>query len=542
MPYLLALTTPNSLLCSIALGSNSLEVGSQDDLSKRVATHLRGQINHLAIITPSPGQIAVNKQAIALFSHSDTVRADLLCPSSTGSVAVNAATHNSGHVVHPALMDSCFHLGAQLAAVGQENGAAGKAYVPVAIGAYLPLATAAPLSSAWAGAEIAQMMADGSATSKYFLRDLPAGPPKLALAGLQAKPAAAGLIQDASAALKVKASERSMLYEVLWQVSEAISEHPSSSRKEAKRWLDLDTRAPPVAFVLGPSKANYAASCMSDIATLQVTMAKTKAAGLSLHTAGVHPVGNSIARPSKLSNIIASSAAWGLIRVAATERPDLKWTAHDAHPAHAKVHNQHQLPGNDAFGTATYPGTQATPRLLSEHEQEQYIHGSFCTDGRTIVTGGLGGMGTIIDVLWSMALFRSSNVQSLSCKMMTCCIQLVLHLILSRWHTIAHKVDCASKLHCLRGVRSWSSAGVGSLVGGWLMSLGCANVCLLGRTGRLASMHGKAVPDIALSGNTSLTMARADLGCIEEMESIAWRDTAAFVRGIIHAGTRHASY
>lgn len=380
-PLLLSLAAAVHVQCSVSLSDGSLEITSAASVA-RASVHLRTAAvrfnsDHPTATSSNYGHI---KQSLLAASVSSSLKAvEQQHIGSCATLAVNPAAHGSGYVAHPALVDGCLHMGARLAdALQQSLPAVPQAWVPVAIGAFCPERELVPTDGAWAGAEIIGRLQGGSALSSYRLSGGCSGPALLDLADLQAKPARAAAALPAGTA--AAEAEPQMLYKVQWQSSEPLVSLQPGSRRGIRKTLRSLRR--------GRTDGSAAASCLRDVTNVQRAMAQTGGTGFDLSMRGVQS--QDIARSGgNLASLAKGAAAWGLIRVAASERPDITWAATDIG---ATAKRSQQVRG-DAFGTILDAGLAAVPRILAEEEEDATrVHGeAFGVSGRIVITGGLGG-------------------------------------------------------------------------------------------------------------------------------------------------------
>ena len=378
-PLLLSMATAVRVHCSVSLSDGSTEVTS-GATAARTTVHLRNTAVQFFSGHPAaaPGEHALNKPShLATIMCSKSPSANKTHVGSSATLAVDQAKHGSGYLAHPALVDGCLHMGADLADALQRTGGPSQAWVPVAIGAFCPLQDLAAAQDAWAGAEVTVRLPDGSATSSYRLRGGCAAQGLLHLGDLQAKPARlAPIPATASAAPQ-------LLYTVQWQSSAPLDGmHAVMARRRG-----ITKRVRP-SLRSAAAAGSAAASCLGDITNIQRVMAGPGSADFELTTQGV--LASDMTRSGRsVPELVKGAAAWGLVRVAASERPDMKWAAID----HAPFATPTRKPvmGQDAFGTILDAGLAAVPRILGEDEQAAQVEESLGLTGRIVITGGLGG-------------------------------------------------------------------------------------------------------------------------------------------------------
>lgn len=383
-PLLLSMAAAVRVHCAVSLSNGSMEVTS-GATAARTSVHLRTATVQFFSGHPAaaPVQHASNKpRLVAAVMSSKLPRATQQHMGSSAILAADQARDGSGYLAHPALVDGCLHMGAHLADALRRTGVASQAWVPVAIGAFDPMQELATVRNVFAGAEVTARLPDGSATSSYRLRGGCDARGLLHLADLQAKPARLAAL-PAAAAAAAEAAPR-LLYKVQWQSSAPLDGmHTLMPRRRG-----IKKRMRPLSR--GAAASSAAASCLGDITNIQRAMAGPGSADFELATQGVSA--NDIARSCRSASDVASgAAAWGLVRVAASEHPDARWAGIESAPF--AIPARERPTGQDAFGTILDAGYAAVPRILGEDEQAAQAADSFGPTGRIIITGGLGGDG-----------------------------------------------------------------------------------------------------------------------------------------------------
>ncbi len=383
-PLLLSLAAAVHVQCSASLSDGSLEVTSAGGPAARASVHLRTSAVLFYSKLPTVALPPVQHSSLAaLLASSLPAAKQQQHIGSSATLAPNPAVHGSGYVAHPALVDGCLHMGARLADALQHSRAVPQAWVPVAIGAFCPMRELATADGAWGGAEITGRLQDGSALSSYRLSGGCSAPALLDLADLQAKPARmAPVLPTKTAAAE---HEPRMLYKVQWQCSEPLAGMQSRGMLGIKK--ALRSSASPSRRI--SSAGSVAASCLRDVTNIQRAMTQPPAAAFDLGTRGVQSQEIAGSGTRNLITLAEGAAAWGLVRVAASERPDIKWAARDL--AASAKYGQQGGEGGDAFGTILDAGLAATPRILAEEEDTSLAAPVLAVTGRIVITGGLGG-------------------------------------------------------------------------------------------------------------------------------------------------------
>ena len=471
--------TATPVQCALDLAAGTLEVYS--GVASRHLAHLRASTTKL-LPPPLPAALAQpqpDASALAgLFKTAVPAAQPVSLPAATAGIALRPAEHASGYVAHPAVVDSMLHVGATLAA-SLEQGAAAETRVPTAIGAFSPHTELCGVPGAWASAAVTGQLPDGSATSSYRLSADSSPGCAVSLDELRAK--ALDHVQAAAASPGKENVEPHLLYKLAWQSSApTASTGQRSTPLRVHRWLGASTgmRVPGRRRVAAAASA----TCLADMAVLQQAMAKSASTGLSLATSGAQQQEDSICRREWQAS---DAAGWGMVRVAAGERPDLAWAAMDVQPVLADG-ARCAPPRMDAFGALVTSGTVAVPRILAHHHGDRLLHDDHtASGGRTVITGGLGG--DVPFVLLPFSTLLTTDTTSV--------------------------VPCVE----LSGTTTFV-AGVGSLVGAWLAAMPGSEVCLMGRTGRFSSASSRPfLPLACATGSAVVTMRRCDVAHADEV-------------------------
>ena len=519
-PLRMSTNAAAALQCTLDLAAGGLKVSSGVASSRHLA-HLHASSSRIQLLPstavvpqlrPDAASVMVGLVATAEWAESQPAR----LPAATASIALRPAEHASGYVAHPAVVDSLLHMGATLAASLQHDTAT-ETRVPTAIGAFSPHKDLCGMPGAWACAEVTgQSRGDGSATSSYRLSADSAPGGLMSLAELQAKALGHPQYQNPSHGMENVGPH--LLYKPAWQSSlPTASSHQNSTPLGSHRWLGATTglRAP------GPQRvpAHAATSCLADVAVLQRALAERAGPGLSLVTRGAQQQGSSVCCSSwRISHAVSHAAAWGLVRVAASERPDLAWSAVDCQPVLAAARAGCAVPVADAFGAVLASGTVAVPRILAQRLndgplQEQQL--SCAAGGRTVITGGLGGSAIRrLKIQFGTLLLRLAHPSTSSCPV-------------AQAHFISRH-EASGSLHI--------GAGVGSLVGAWLAATPGSEVCLIGRTGRPPATSRPFMPLACAAGSAVVSMSRCDVAHCEEAACALRLEGPHPLSSIVHAG------
>ena len=396
---------PAPVQCTLGLSAGAVEVSSSAPGGRQLA-HLRASASRIAPARQAPATLdhSLRMQPIAVAMAAATAAAAQRAarlPAATAGIALHAAQPASGFLAHPAVTDSMLHIGAALAASAQS----GETRVPTAVGAFSPRKElAATQQDAWASAAVSTQLPDGSAASSYRLSaaDSATEGVLVELAELQAKAANLASMAAASAGQARKEDvQPRMLYHVTWQAG-----MPAKSPVNDLPWLRSRERHVWQQAAAGQHirssrhlLAHASASCLADVAVLQHMLAQSKAgaaAGLALITTGAQQQQDSICRAGRPIADSNAAAAWGLVRVAAGERPDLAWAATDVQPMQA-AHAAGAVPQSDAFGAVSASGAMLLPRILAEHGRDSSEEPlASAAGGRAVISGGLGGESSLV--------------------------------------------------------------------------------------------------------------------------------------------------
>ncbi len=347
-----------------------------------------------------------------------------------GELASCHRVHGPGFAAHPALVDCSLHIGASMAASQSQ----GLPNVPVGLGSFMALAEPrAATRSMWACASLEgpsqsnvgppvgqQKIMQGGQSSGYKIHEDGCHRAGLLCMGLVSKPMRglpAGQAATAVAGASHTAGGSSALYNVTWLVASA--QEPSTPSALSLSYQRPSTRDPPSRgpiWVMGdqgmsPPKALQTSrgplshSCGQGLAVLQRAIREQQASGTAIHLVtdtGPHD-GSSIhgraqsASQGRQAAVIgreaaaAGAAAGGLLRVAASENPSMRFAASEIETA-SRV-NGHLEADQDAFGARTAGRARQLPRLAQaedmtylQRDQDMGMTPSF------VVTGGLGGV------------------------------------------------------------------------------------------------------------------------------------------------------
>lgn len=87
---------------------------------------------------------------------------------------------------------------------------------------------------------------------------------------------------------------------------------------------------------------------------------------------------------------------WGLVKVAALDAVDLQWSHSSALAQQPAAPAAAQLPLRDVYGPSLAAGAHLAPRLLAAPAAPAAGMGVPAGAGATVITGGLGALGTLI--------------------------------------------------------------------------------------------------------------------------------------------------
>lgn len=330
----------------------------------------------------------------------------------TGGLAVDPRRHTDGFRCHPAVVDSCLHLGASLAQL-PASGAAPSIRVPVGLkalatgGSFQPL----PAMELHGACEVhgppdergtavssyrLQQAAHGSAAAAVALSGLEARPIRLPAASkVQHFPAVAAAAGTAAAEQEPAAHGVQLLYRVLWEAASPAGQQGSGPAGScavratvaiSRGGLAEERLHIPAA---GGSAAAVAPTLSHLLAALQqAARSRLSGANVCLTTIEAMHGGSRVAAPRGSA---AGAAAWGMLRVAAAELPTASWAAADL-DCHAV--GDWAAVAVDVSGTVERGALALRPMLLpvsDGHAVADRAEPSVNLAGRVLVTGGLGG-------------------------------------------------------------------------------------------------------------------------------------------------------
>jgi len=268
--------------------------------------------------------------------------------------------HGSGYLMHPAVLDATLHLSAAAASTSSPH----RVRVPTSIAA-LPVPTRAPQGRLTPLATPQTSAADAAITCSFLLASTATGA-VLQLAGLVVKEMPISVPARAAAAPKLPTQAgpetgTELLYETVWQVSEAARVQLSSSlpavqqpalHPQAVRRVEgmpLDARELDAALAAvsarsqlhinaaellrhGLTSAQGSASTVANAAMHGIELLRrhlpsaSGEAGLQLVTCGASPPTGAMAGHTKQADAAAASGAAlaALMRVVATENPGIR--------------------------------------------------------------------------------------------------------------------------------------------------------------------------------------------------------------------------
>ncbi len=375
------------------------------------STHLASRTSQCAEPTVRGKRPSLNPTAAALSKQlSALVISSMSQPFQTASLAVDPRRHADGFLCHPAVVDSCLHLGASLAQPSS-NGSAPTMHVPVGIQVFAAgdgfLATAA--AELHGACQLHSMPAEqGPALSSYRLQQAAtdaSADAAVTLGGLEARPirlptaSKAQLFPSVAAAAETARGEQQpdvqtvpLLYQVQWEAFCPTGQPDGTATTQLQPACTLtvarNSSATNLQLQYGGGKAAQAAPLLSGLlaALQQATDGGLTGAEVSLATHRAMQAGHSISAPTIAA---AGAAAWGMLRVAASEVPHARWAATDADRQAAC---SQAAPAVDVAGTLERNGTALRPMLRPSHAAAPAGNDvRMRLAGRVLVTGGLGG-------------------------------------------------------------------------------------------------------------------------------------------------------
>ena len=344
------------------------------------------------------------------------------------SLAVDPALHTDGYRCHPAVVDATLHLGASLApASAPADDQPASVRVPASVALFGGSHEFAPhLARLSAHCTLDGVQPSGAALSSYSVQHSQAAAeagaqPAIHIAQLEARPTRlparpANLQQlfptPAAAATPALLPEQAaetvpLLYSVSWEAhSPAASFAEVEQAWQAGRGCSVvatGNKAAGARIGFGVGSTDAVQSASSVLATLQELL-RAGSSGSTMRLASSGALAPLLAPASGWPVALDTAAAWGLLKVAASEIVDARWTGVDLDPSSPWP----QLASGeaaDAAGSIVRGGLLFRPmlRLAQTGSAAQQLDAPTLR-GRVLVTGGLGGAGARMQRAWRRCL------------------------------------------------------------------------------------------------------------------------------------------
>ena len=414
------------------------------------STHLSGRVSRFLQRTDA-GCTAVCEGTQRLTEAAAQLPAALLVPwgqraFQTATLAVDPKLHTEGYRSHPAVVDSSLHLGATLTQPTLPG--VGSIHVPVAVEAFASNQEFNPhLAELATQCRLESRPASGAAgiVSTYTVHHSSAGASAAAainISGLEARsiklpaasktmplfPAIAAAASSASGtAVSLQhqqqhaagaAAEPLLLYQVQWEVERQAGQYSSE-----RSLLHLRTSSIAMTVKRGSNIAQQLAiptAGSGEVQPLARLLAHlqngirggTAGSRVRLATHAAMPP-DTVSLEAPVVNL-AAAAAWGMLRVAASEAPDAKWSAVDLD---SQATGSHLAAGEaeNVSGSLVRHGLLLHPMLLpsaSDGAAAVSPEQPSALQGKVLVTGGMGGEAT--QFLQATFLSQTSCLASLT--------------------------------------------------------------------------------------------------------------------------------
>ena len=263
-PMFLAIKAPQLVQCT--LSNRIMEVTTSGLQTRNL--HMRASVSSYTSPRPKDQFSSYKPSKSSISSNLARPRMAIPTTISTASLHLSKDAHISGFLAHPAIVDSCFHMGATMAADGDEKQSI-KTHVPVALDAFNVFAPLKPASHACACAEISAYLTAAPALSTYkMLQKGDQTSYGFELVNLHARAVQLGKAHNEPSVSFSKPTE--LTYKIEWQYSDV--DNQSSTRRRMKNtklhvWLDITSGRPLMMRARIASSA--AASCLMDIAIIR---------------------------------------------------------------------------------------------------------------------------------------------------------------------------------------------------------------------------------------------------------------------------------
>lgn len=334
--------------------------------------------------------------------------------SQLGCLSINPVVHTDGYCSHPAVVDGCLHLGASLAQ--SSEGDMSRITVPVVVRSYASTREFKPNAdmNTYASCRLSQISLDGASVSSYSLKSAFAKTAVTEIADLEARPmrvmAATRKLpifvrKESSAVVsnehsgEVGAIAPRLLYHVLWEADSMTGQYNQEARQQQEHAnaialavkVHINTLMQLVATpARSHSSSADAAMPTSQLLSLlqEVTGRGRRGTQIRVATTGAVRAGPSLMGPSAGHS---SAAAWGMVRVAASEVSNARWALVDL-DSQASISQTAAGEAVDVSGSLVRHGVTFQPVLLPLTSR-QTATPTLETAQQTmmLITGGLGG-------------------------------------------------------------------------------------------------------------------------------------------------------
>lgn len=404
IPIPLALNAASQKLakCSINHASSVLEVSSGGPMSLNI--HFSCYVRHGVT---SSSSIAIEARSPR---HSKKTVLRLLAPFSVhftticcASVHMHIDAHISGFLAHPAIVDSCLHIGA-LVATHNALSSSSSVYIPVAFKAFVVFGPLQLAPSLHAHAKMDANNRTRSALSSYFMRQdeniTPCGFQLSDLHAHQLHPERPLGQQSASQFMPIDYT-----YTIQWQLISPLRPSLEKERlRHGSRHSWLDNHGNPVFGKTTYEYQSVAASFLMNIALIQSLIALAFSEKKIYMMSDASPLHSTILPLERLQPLhhlhnesnahvvrYSNAASLGIVKVAASEHPEHVWGALLASPLGCEWPTISK--DVDAFGQSTFGKGILSPRMLvASHRPAKALTHCNASAGKAIISGGLNGV------------------------------------------------------------------------------------------------------------------------------------------------------
>ena len=385
IPFALALNAASQkfVKCSLNHANSVLEVSSGWSMSQKAhfSCYVRqGVTSPISVANEVRSTRLFDKTVLRLLAPFDVHSTTICC----AGVHMHTDARISGFLAHPAIVDSCLHIGA-LAATYKAESSSSSLYIPIAFEAYLVFAPLRLAPSVHAHAKIDANKHTRSALSSYFMRQDANIMPR----GFQLTDLHAQQLHLERPLGKQSASPIMPAYTIQWQYSSPSRPNLKKKRLQCgttRSWLD--NHGNPILGKTTYKCLSIAASYLMDVALIQSLVALKLLEQKIPMMSDASPLCNGV---NTHAVHYSNAAALGVVKVAASEHPEHVWGALMASPLDCDWPTVSK--DVDAFGQTIFGKGMLLPRMLvTAQRPAKALMCCNASAGKAMISGGLNGV------------------------------------------------------------------------------------------------------------------------------------------------------